>query len=307
MSDTTARAGPAALPQENILLGSLYICISAAMFAAAGAAVKLALADITPVQLVFWRNLLSMVIFGLFLGVFRPQALSDLKSKKVGLHILRSVLSLFVLYAYFYAVSKIELATAVLFLSTSPVFVPILALLFLGHASARTVWLGVLIAFGGVALIIDPTLRFSFDFNNILGMASGLLSGFLGAAATVVIWKMSDTESPDRQMVYFTVVSFLLSLPLCLYSWKTPQLATFIPITCLGIATTLAQYYLSKGCQVAPADKINTWNYLSIVIAAVAAYIGWNEVLALPTVLGMLFVVGGATLASRRMATRRKV
>ncbi len=41
------------LRQDNVLLGSVYICISAAMFAAAGAAVKIALQDISPIQLVF--------------------------------------------------------------------------------------------------------------------------------------------------------------------------------------------------------------------------------------------------------------
>ena len=210
--------------QDKIFLGSVYICISAIMFAAAGAAVKLALQDISPIQLVFWRNLLSMIIFGGFLVIFRRSAFSDLRSTKTSLHLLRSVLSLLVLYSYFYAVSKIELATAVLLLSTSPIFVPIFALLFLGHVSARTVWLGVLIAFLGVTIVIDPTLQYSFDFSNYLGMGIGLFSGLLGGAATVIIWKMSRTETPDRQMVYFTVVSFLLSLPLCFYNWQTPKL-----------------------------------------------------------------------------------
>jgi len=285
--------------QDNVFLGSVYICISATMFAAAGAAVKLALHDISPVQLVFWRNLISMVIFGSYLVAFNPSSFKDLKSEKTGLHILRSCLSVLVLYFYFYAVSKIELATAVLFLSTSPVFVPVLALIFLRYTSAYTVWIGVVIAFLGVSLVIDPSMQYSFDANNLTGMFSGLLCGILGGAATVVIWKMSDTESPNRQMVYFTVISFVLSLPLAIYSWQTPKITTFIPIVCLGIATTLAQYYLSKGCQVAPADKINTWNYLSIVIAAIAAYIGWNETLDTPTIIGILLVVCGATLASK--------
>lgn len=269
------------------------------MFAAAGAAVKLALQDISPMQLVFWRNLISMLIFGVFLLISRPHVFSDLRTKNVKLHVFRSFLSLMVLYAYFFTVSRIELATAVLLLSTSPIFVPILAFFFMRHRSAATVWVGVIVAFVGVALVVDPTLRFSFDLSNYVGMLSGILAGFLGGAATIVIWRMSATESPDRQMIYFTTVSFLMSIPLGISSWQMPKPETFIPIVCLGIATTLAQYYLSKGCQVAPADKINTWNYLSIVIAAFAAYIGWNERLEMPTIIGMILVVLGAQIAAR--------
>ncbi len=247
---------------------------------------------------------MSMIIFFGFLLAVRPAAFSDLKSEKVSLHVLRSVLSLCVLYAYFHAVSKIELATAVLLLSTSPVFLPIIALVFLRYMSAPTVWIGVSIAFIGVALIIDPSMQYTLDFSNYVGMASGLLSGFLGGAATVVIWKMSATESPDRQMVYFTVVSFVLSVPLAVLNWQMPQPATFLPIIFLGIATTLAQYFLSKGCEVAPADKINTWNYLSIVIAGLAAYIGWNEALDILTIAGMVLVVLGAHIASKTFRRR---
>lgn len=296
---SSATTDQATFSQENVLLGSIYICISATMFAVAGAAVKLALHDVSPVQLVFWRNLMSMVFFFGFLLAVRPAAFSCLRSEMVGLHLLRSVLSLCVLYAYFYAVSQIDLATAVLLLSTSPVFVPILALLFMRHLSASTVWIGVLIAFVGVALVVDPTLKYSFDFSNYIGLGSGLLSGILGGAATVVIWKMSGTESPDRQMIYFTFVSFVLSMPFVLLAWEMPKPVAFVPIVCLGIATTLAQYFLAKGCEVAPADKINTWNYLSIVIAGLAAYVGWNETLRPVTILGMILVVVGARIAGK--------
>jgi len=131
-----------------------------------------------------------------------------------------------------------------------------------------------------------------------------LLAGCLGGAATVAIWKMSASEPPDRQILYFTAVSFVISIPAAIYGWQWPRAETFAPIIALGIATTLAQYYLSKGCATAPADKINTWNYLSIVISALAAYIGWNESLSNWTVLGMVLVVVGAHLASLSRARK---
>lgn len=285
----------------NVVLGSLYICISATMFALAGAAVKLALRDIEPIQLVFWRNLLSMAIFFGWLFFMKREVFGDLKSNKFKLHFLRSTLSLFVLYCYFYAVSKIELATAVLLLSTSPVFVPIVALVWIGYRVAATVWAGILVAFLGIALVTDPSLQYNFSFSEIDGLVAGVMAGFLGGTATVAIWKMAKTESPARQIVYFTVISFVLSIPAVLWDWQWPKPATYVPIIFLGVATTLAQYYLSKGCSVAPADKINTWNYLSIVIAAIAAYIGWNEKLGPVMIFGMILVVTGAHLASTRI------
>lgn len=285
---------------ENVFLGSVFICLSAAMFAAAGAAVKVALQDLAPIQLVFWRNLLSMVLFGSFLLVARPQTFKALGTRKFSLHLTRSILSLLVLYSYFFAVSRVPLSTAVLLMSTSPVFVPILAYFLLRRRSARTVWVGVLIAFFGVALVIDPTLSYDFTSLDRLGILAGVAAGFLGGAATIAIWKMSATEPPDRQIFFFTLISFVLSIPVCVLNWRMPNAETFVPILCLGIATTFAQYFLSRGCQLAPADKINTWNYLSIVFAALAAYIGWNETLSMGMIAGIILVVIGAHTASRQ-------
>ena len=259
----------------------------------------MALHDLAPVQLVFWRNLMSMVLFGGFLLVVRPNAFKKLGTRKFPLHLTRSILSLLVLYSYFYAVSRIPLSTAVLLMSTSPIFVPILAYLLLQKKSARTVWVGVLIAFFGVALVIDPSLSYDLTSLDSLGILGGIGAGFLGGAATIAIWKMSATEPPDRQIVFFTTISFVLSIPIYLLDWRMPKAETFIPIVCLGIATTFAQYFLSRGCQLAPADKINTWNYLSIVFAALAAFIGWNETLSPGMVAGIALVVIGAHTASR--------
>lgn len=191
---------------------------------------------------------------------------STIGTSKIQLHLTRSILSVTVLYLYFYSVSKIELATAVLFLSTSPIFLPILAYVLSKHRSDATVWIGVLIAFSGVILIVDPQSFSLVSIQFSWGVAAGILSGLFGGAATIAIWRMSETESPTRQIFYFTIISFILSVPLAMLNWRWPDNSTYIPLLALVFATTLAQFYLSKGCSIAPADKINTWNYLSIVV-----------------------------------------
>lgn len=284
--------------QENISLGVIYICISATMFAIAGTAAKLALKDISPVLLVFWRNLLSCGLFIAWLYFSSGLNRAELYTSRIHLHIARSVLSLMVLYLYFYAVAHIELAKAVLFLSTSPVFLPILAFTFLKKKSDKAVWFGVLFAFFGVFLIINPQIDYRASFQMSWGVVAGIFSGVFGAAATVAIWKMSSTESPTRQLFYFTIISFVLSIPLAVFGWRLPSVESYIPLIVLAIATTLGQYYLSKGCSVAPTDKINTWNYLSIAVSALAAYIGWHEELKIHTIIGIVVVVIGAHITT---------
>jgi len=285
--------------EGDILLGSLYICLSATMFAVAGVAVKSAVADIGPVVLVFWRNVLSFFLIIAVILASSRYSVKEFATKKIKFHMARAVFSMMVLYSYFYAVSKLSLGTAVLFLSTGPIFIPILALVFFKHLSDREVWIGIFIAFVGVSLIVRPTSVFISS-----GILFGLISGLFGGASTLTIWSMSNTESAVKQLFYFSIFCVVLSIPLAFWQWKWPAVDTYLPIAVLGVSTTLAQYFLSKGFSLAPADKIYTWNYLSIVISSLAAYIGWGEKLGALTIAGMVFVVIGARMATLKFKRR---
>ena len=148
-------------------------------------------------------------------------------------------------------------------------------------------------AFVGVAFIVRPAA-----LSVSPGIFFGILSGLFGGAATLVIWSMSETESAIKQLFYFSIFCVILSIPLAWLEWQWPQPDSYGPIIALGAATTLAQYFLSKACTVAPADKINTWNYLSIVVSALAGYLVWGERLAVLTVAGMVLVVIGAQVTA---------
>jgi drug/metabolite transporter (DMT)-like permease len=186
------------------------------------------------------------------------------------------------------------LSSAVLLQSTGPIFVPILALLIYQRVSDRHVWFGVLIAFVGVAFIVRPS---GFDLS--VHQISGILAGIAGGAATLSIWAMSSTEPPSRQMFYFTLFTLVLSLIPLPWSWQLPTGSSFVFLVLLAICTTLAQYFLAAGFRVAPADKINTWSYASILLAAVIGYVGWGEHFGLSFGLGALLIISGAHLTTR--------
>jgi drug/metabolite transporter (DMT)-like permease len=289
----------------NIPLGSLYICVSALCFASAGIAAKSALHELTSVQMVFWRNATSLACFSLWIFGFERQTLSLFETRTPALHFTRSALSMCVLYCYFLAISRIPLAVAILFLSMSPIFVPAIALVVFGHRSRYTVWVGVVVAFAGVALILEPNLTDKTHDNDYIGILAGILAGAFAGGSTVTIWRLSETDSPRTQLSYFTAASFLMSAPAAIWTWRWPPLSTFVPIVGLGVATTFAQYFLSKACTVAPLDRINTWSYLSIVIAALASFAIWGEALEYAALGGILLVVFGAKLAAGVKKPRR--
>ena len=63
--------------------------------------------------------------------------------------------------------------------------------------------------------------------------------------------------------------------------------------------TIIGQYFYAKAFSVAPADKVITWSYMSVVFAAAIGFAAWNEPILAFTVAGAILVVGGAHLATR--------
>ncbi len=270
----------------------MNVICSALMFALAGVIVKFVSTAMDTLSLVFWRNLFSfacVAMVGAFSGKF------SLKSERKGTHALRSIFTFFALLTYFFAVKNTELSTAVLLQQTSPVFVPIIALLVLRKFPDRFVWIGTIVGFIGVALTSGVGTH---SLNT--GDLAGIISGIMGGATTITIWLMSETESPYQQMLFFSLFTLLFSLVLIPWVWHSFDLSIIPYLMLLGIVTTLAQYFLSVACSYAPTDKIVSWTYLSVVFAALFGYFGWNEQLTVSMIFGMIMIVIGAQITLKR-------
>jgi len=284
---------------NDIARGTLFVIIAALLFALAPAIARFSAGDLNVLVLVFWTNLWMFVLMCCWV-VFRPPV-GGLQTERIGLHFIRSVLTYFVLVAYFFAVVRIPFANAVILQSMGPLFVPILALIVFRKLSDRYVWLGVLISFIGVLLIVRPD-----KVGISVGDFSALLAALGGAASTLVIWSLATTEPPDRQMFYFTLFALVLSaLPLP-WVWQLPSIAQVIQIILIAVFTVFGQFSYVKAFSLAPADKINTWIYMSVVFAAIIGYTVWQEPIFVVTVIGAALVVGGAHLATRESVAHKQ-
>lgn len=268
------------------------ITISAFMFALAGTLVKYISYKMDILSLVFWRNVFSFILVS-FVGLMSRKL--SFKSERKGLHALRSFFTFCALITYFYAVKNTELSTAVLLQQTSPIFVPVIALLVLRRLSDRYVWIGTIIGFIGVAMTSGVATH-SIDGGDL----SGIISGVMGAAATITIWMMSDTETPYSQMFFFSLYTLIYSFVFLPWVWDSFSLSLLPLLIILGVVTTLAQYFLSAACSYAATDKIVSWTYLSVIFAALFGYVGWGEKLSFSMLSGMALIIIGAQITLKR-------
>lgn len=276
----------------NIVLGTAYMIVAALLLASGATSARFAASELNVFTLVFWSNL-GMFLLMCAWVFFRPPA-GGIGTTRWPLHFLRSIFTTAALVTYFYALARIPFANAVILQSMGPLFVPILALMVYRRLSDRYVWLGVLISFAGVTMIVQPG-----QVGMSLGDAAAVLAALGGAAAALVIWSLSTSEPPVRQMFYFSFFALLLSAIPLPWTWAWPRAAQLIPILCIAAFTIIGQYFYAKAFAAAPGDKVNTWSYMTIVFAAIIGFIAWDEPILAMTAVGALLVVGGAHLATR--------
>ncbi|MCY3753092.1 MAG: DMT family transporter [Alphaproteobacteria bacterium] len=290
----TGGAGDGAKGRDRVLLGATLVAAAGLMFALAGMAIKMAGAHLSSVEVLFWRNVLSLAILVPWILWYWPRSL---RPEHGGLMALRGVAVVASLLCYYYAVKALPLAEAVLLNFSSPIFVPLLGFLLFRFALDRKVLLAVAVGFVGVALILKPGTDF-FRPDALIGVASGALGGL----AAVAVWRMPADESPVRIAVYFALIGIAITVgpAIVVNPALLPPAEAWPALIMLGLFSTAAHILFARGCLVAPADRVSPLDYTSVFFAAALAWLIWGEGVDWFTAAGTALVVAGGVIAIRK-------
>ena len=265
------------------------------MFASMGAAVRYS-SEFLPYEMtVFLRNSFGMVF--LMPLLFRL-GIKNLVTKRLSAHIVRSVSGLTAMYCFFYAIANLHLAEAVLLNYSSPIFIAIIALLWLGERPSTKLIIAIMIGFIGLCFILKPGITM---FQGAAWI--GLLSAVFAAFAMVTIRNLSSTEPTIRIVFYFSLTSTVISAVPLLWFWQTPDWKVLLAMSFAGLAATGGQLLLTRAYSLAPAAQIGPYTYTTVVFAAVYGWIFWMETPDSYTLIGALLVIiaGSMTLQRRTM------
>ena len=281
---------------QNVVQGALFILLSELMFASMGAAVKAASGLGLPNEmLVFMRNLMGLFVIAPLLLRYGT---AELRTPVYPLHLLRAVLGLSAMYCFFYVLGRLPLADGMLLKMTSPIFMPLIALLWLGERVALLAILAIPLGFVGVALVLKPGGDMSWV------ALLGVLGGLLAAIAKVTVRRLSRSESTTRIVFYFALNATLISAVPLAWAWQLPTLQQWALLGMMGVMGTAGQLLLTRGYGVAPAAKVSPFTYFSVVFGAGYGYLFWGEVLDWLFVAGALLIAVAGVMAVRGRARK---
>lgn len=276
---------------QNVVQGALFILLSELMFASMGAAVKAASGlGLSNEMLVFMRNLMGLFVIAPLLLRYGT---TELRTQVYLLHLMRAVLGLSAMYCFFYVLGQLPLADGMLLKMTSPIFMPLIALLWLGESVARLAVLAIPLGFIGVALVLKPDGDMSWV------ALLGVLGGLLAAVAKVTVRRLGRTESTTRIVFYFSLNATVISAVPLLWAWQQPTLEQWALLGLMGVMGTAGQLLLTRGYGIAPAAKVSPFTYFSVVFGAAYGYLFWSETLDWLFIAGALLIAVAGVMAVR--------
>ena len=233
---------------------------------------------------------------------------------------LRSALLTLMWIAYYAALPLISLSAAAVAFYTAPLFIALLARLVLGEAVGPTRWLGIVLGFAGVLIVLRPgadtfspaallpvlaamfyavaaiVTRARCLGERPLSLALGLNVGLLVAGVLApLIMSLAPPSAADA-----TAHPFLFGpwAPMGIREWAL-MAALALLMVCFGTGVAMAY-------QVAPAAVIGAFDYTYVAFAVLWSYLVFGDQPDALAVAGMaLIAIGGVLVAGVRLGRPR--
>ena len=269
-----------------------WMILASLFFSMMGVCVKFASAHFQTFELVFFRGLIGVIFMA---SICRVQGVS-LRTPIPLMHVWRSVVGVTSLAAWFYAIGYLPLATAMTLNYMSSIWVAVFLVggtLVMGRLQDATkqgpIVLTVMAGFGGVILLLRPTIEQDQLFAGIIG----LLSGLIAALAYIQVAALGRLNEPEARTVFYfslgtTVVGAVLMLVTGMSPWVWPSMLWLLPV---GVLAALGQLCMTKAYSRGSTLVVANLQYSGIVFGALFGLMLFGEHIPLMGWLGMALIM----------------
>jgi drug/metabolite transporter (DMT)-like permease len=276
--------------------------IAGALFAAMGAFAKLLASQFTGAELSMYRSMFALIAIGGFV-MWKKQTLAT--PFRMG-HFWRGTFGTISLIGYFYTMTQLPLATAIMLNYTSPLWLTVLSTLLLRERFRPLLLAAILMGLVGVMMLLQPT----FSDDNIHAGLIGLASGFFAACAYVNVKKLGEAGEPEWRVVFYFGLAGLIGSAIVQLIWKGNFVAVtavnLMPLLAMGLAATLAQLAMTRAYHSGSTLVVAAFAYSTVVFAALFGWVFFNETLPVIAWIGMAIVVASGMLAKYASARYNK-
>ncbi len=285
-------------PARQTLTGIFLMLGAGFLFTVMDATAKY-LAQTYPVVEVAWGRYLFAAIT-LPAIVYRFGGLATIRSKRLGLQLLRSALLLGSTIIFWLAVKFIPLADATAIGFVGPLMLTALSVPFLKeHVGARR-WTAVVIGFIASLIIIRPGPAMAQPAALLPLLSAASFAGY--AICTRVL---SRSDSWATTLIWSALAGLVVLSLLAPFDWKAPDLAGWFTLAFLGIVGSVAHLLMILAYARAAASTLAPMSYIQLIWSVALGLVLFGNFPDHWTLIGGAIIAGSGLYVIHRERLRR--
>ncbi|KPA23746.1 Riboflavin transporter [Shimia sp. SK013] len=300
---------------SRIPLGPLSAIIAVFFFSLNDAAIKFLSGDYALHLIVLFRSLIGLGILLIVIVPFQG-GFSVLRTKRLGMHLLRGLCVVAANTTFFLGLAVLPLADAMAIFFVSPLLITAFSALLLGEHVGPRRMAAVSAGLIGVLIMIRPGAD---EFN--VALLFPFAAAFAYAMLHVLTRKIGNTESAATMSVYiqivFVIVSSIVGLTLghgayegsgpeitdfLLRAWHWPDSGDYWILALLGVASAMGGFFISQAYRISEASMIAPLEYIAMPMGVAFGVVIFGEWPAPTTWIGMVLIIGSGLFVFWREA-----
>ncbi|MGY0556480.1 MULTISPECIES: DMT family transporter [unclassified Lysobacter] len=278
---------------------ALLMLGSTGFFALMVITIRLASESLHTFEVAFFRSFFGMLAA---LPLVLKHGPGLLRTQQLPRYLVRCVLGTLSMFCGFWAIGNLPLAEAVSLSYSTPLFVTIAAVLWLGEQVRVRRWSAVVLGFIGVLVIVRPGTA-EFSAGTLVAVSAAVIS----AIVAIQIKQLSHTEPADRIVVLTTIFWVPMSLVPALWVWEWPQGITWLWVIAAGILGTAGHMLWTRALKLGDVSALTPISFVQLPIVVVFGFFLFGESLDRWTVIGAtIILVANGYIAHREASLARR-
>ena len=266
--------------------------------------IKLVSDELSLFQIQFFRSTIGIaVIIGYQVIIHEPIRLTTAYPL---LTVCRGLMFFFGYSAFYFAQSKMPIATMTVLFLVSPFFITLTSIYFFKSQVGYRRWISILIGFVGVVLICQPETG-QFNFYYLIPIIVALSYAF----SVIIVKKPADRATLYQQMILTYLIMGLLSgitgllfgdgrfdtaenseITFIVRSWQFVEIESTFKLFAISVLGSVGLLVLMGAYRVADPAVISPYEYSLLIWMILLGYLVWGDVPSFNIAIGMVLIVG---------------
>ncbi|HET9864459.1 MAG TPA: DMT family transporter [Steroidobacteraceae bacterium] len=267
------------------LAGMSAMLIGVGAFSFMDAGLKLLTAHYSSAQVAALRGLAALPV--VFVWALYSGGARQLVQVRWPLHLVRGVISVFMMVTFTYGLKSLSLAKAYSIFFVAPLMIALLSIVLLGERVRRPQWLALGLGFVGVLIVLKPDTG-GFGWWGTLAVL-GTALGY--AVSSVLVKILGRTDSTQSMMFWMTCMLAIGATLLAWPEWMPIARQHYLILAAVALTGAIGQWGITVAFKHAPAASVAPLEYTGLAWVMVIDLVIWSTLPTLRTLLGAGLII----------------